>query len=146
MKLTFIEFQRTGLRPFSAHDGETQYDVEYCERDDQLHYDESGTGSPYLERRDNLWWAVDGVHPDIIDEEGERQPAPIKNRIELPQKYCDEIDDWAYYGRTGFCNVCQDFVPLDDLCEHIEWDDEEGEWVQKDTSGENEKCLKKTGR
>jgi len=139
MAVTFIEFQRTEMRPFTVCDTKNQYDVEYCKRDDQLHYDESGSGgSPYLDGRDNLWWAADGIRPDIIDKDGKRQPAPMENRIELPQKYRDEdtgepaaIDDWAYYGRTESCEICQDRFPLDDLCEHIEWDDEEGDWIQK---------------
>ncbi len=133
MNPIFIEFRRVGMQPFSVHDGKTQYDVEYCKRDNRLYYDENGSGSPYLERRNNLWWAIKSLRPDIIDTEGKRQPAPVGNRIELSPKYRDEntgepisIDAWAYLGKTEYCEACQDFFPVDDLCEHINWDDTEG--------------------
>lgn len=134
MKPQFVEFDRDTMRPFAAYADGHYYDIDYCRRDDQFYIDMSG-GSLYLEWPDNLWWAECGVYPTI---NGTDKLAPIGNRIELPGEYLDEegqpldVEMWASHDRCIACEVCQDNIPTDDLCDCLEWSDNKGDYVQKE--------------
>lgn len=137
MKPQFIEFDRETMRPFSMYDGEWQFDIEYHREGDQFFLNESSGGPPYLEGSKNFWWAIEGLRPDIhLPSTGQRHPAPLKNRIELPQKYLDEdtgepadVEAWAFHGRLIPCEVCKDMIPEEAPCGHLEWDGGVGDYV-----------------
>lgn len=137
MKPKFIEFDRETMRPFSLYFNGYQWDAEYCRRDDQIYIEESGHGSSRLEHSTNFWWSVDGEPPDVFDSRSKGYiPAPIENQVELPASCVDEdtgeaadVDDWAMYSRCVCCKVCDDWLPIDDLCNHLVWDDITEDWI-----------------
>lgn len=99
-----------GKRPFSVVVLSTEtyldiYDVDYCKRDNQLYYHQSG-GMP-----------VDGKQEGL-----EKLPLGVETMQDLIEHFGIINEETE----TMWCEICQDRFPVDNLCSHIEWNDEEG--------------------
>ena len=87
----------------------TTYDIDYCKRDNQLYYYWSGGGHATVnEGREGL-----DIMPDI------------KTFDDLVRHF-GMIED-----ETQWCSQCGDILPIENLCDHIYWDEEEGWWKEK---------------
>lgn len=121
-KVVLIEFQDN--RPFAAVEidsrGNTRYyDIEWCKRDQQLYAHYSGNRL-YLESQDNKFWAAVGYEPDNYKPE---------NRLaNKPKKYRGELENWTLFDDCLYCSICDDWLPEEDTCDHIWWDEELGDF------------------
>lgn len=137
-----------------------EWDVEWCKRDETAYYHNSGCGlqfylHPYSNRKAGvpIWWNRELVHPTSgrstrhirLSNDTVRRwgmvilPKPAK----ILGGSCHPFDSSVKYsvteGECEYCNVCDDFIPTDALCEHIDWCEEcacyKGEGVN-----ESERC------
>jgi hypothetical protein len=139
-KVVMIEFSKTG-RPFAVvrkdEKGYSEYfDIEWCERDQQLYADEAGNGF-YLGRKDNKFWLSAGMPLPLV--KGIAPANPDNRLIRRPRGYGGDLWDWAIQCECEHCSICGDSFPDNDLCEHIYWDDEAGWWSTPDSRKESER-------
>ena len=117
-------------RPFSVatrHEGCNQtYDFEWCKAHAELYYDESGGGPTAFAEgaRDDHWWARSDLREDV-----HILGVLAANRLkELPAEWRDPFRN-AMDEDTTWCEICKDYWPDSDLCQHIWWCEECGWWT-----------------
>lgn len=121
-QIVFVEFQDG--KPFTllTHGkGEEVYDIEWCKRDDQLYYHNSGSGLAQFTipvYSDTDFWIVD--HLQAVHGQTDE---PIEKTMDIPKEFYGPIDGWAIESRCEYCTVCDDWFPEHGECQHLFWSD-----------------------
>jgi hypothetical protein len=135
-RVVFIEYQ--GGRPFTiittSNDGRCRdyYDVEYCRRDRQLYYHNSGGGGytrPIEVDARTTFWASPDASLTVAEGATRRKRATGKKAFEraLAGYNVFTFDESA----CTYCSVCDDYLPTEDddsPCPHVWWCDDAGWW------------------
>jgi hypothetical protein len=136
-RVIFIEYQHG--RPFTVITTENEgrcrnyYDVEWCERDRQLYYRNSGSGGytrPIEVDARTTFWAAPDVPLVVAEGATRRKRADGKKAFERVLN-----GDWTVSkfseGRCEYCQTCDDYLPcedIDELCEHCWYCGESDDW------------------
>lgn len=106
-----------------------EFDVEWCRRDETYFFDKSGSGPDnqgiYLHRligpKGRIWLA-----PGYFCYDGGK--AHIRDRISLDEfgyavlpKYPGNPFADAIEQDCQSCSICEDYLPVENLCEHVWW-------------------------
>lgn len=126
-EIIIVEFSNDG-KPFTVvtqseyGDGYGYWSFEWSKQSDCFLYNESGGGSwPYSITEKEYWVKADSLPSLVTNEIGSKQrihfdPTDLFN------------DNWAVSAR--WCNICEDFIPTEEICKHIWWDGEVGLWIE----------------
>lgn len=135
-------------KPHSVVTTESTYDFNWCERDqDLLYYDSGGGGYPgysqdvphWCDPEGKSFWAADCVELRIKrewDHDARKYQVDENATPELLAKYqlvrLEAIDDpfedaIETEGGIRYCSVCDDHFPDDSTCNHVWWGD--GGWT-----------------
>jgi hypothetical protein len=136
-RVIFVEYQEG--RPFSIETtarednsyGDT-YDVEWCRRDKQLYYHNSGCGPirPFKVGSGTTYWAAKGIAVDA--EEGAIRLDRAKGKEQFERRLAGDYNVSTFdESACTYCSVCDDHLPSEDTyepCEHVWWCDDAGWW------------------
>jgi hypothetical protein len=118
----------------------SMYDVSWTKRDRRYSFHKSG-GGPFPATVSGIYWTSDPAL--VIEEEsswsldgdpamGERNKTRRLTDLPIDVKGCGDVLEWLYNyhhsAQTVYCDICVDSIPDDDLCAHIWWCDEGGDF------------------
>ena len=120
--IIIVEFSSDG-KPFTViteceYGGYACYDFKWSKQSECFLYHQSGGGSWPYEITAKEYWVKDETPLLYLKFECESKQRKNFDPTDLFN------DNWGVTAQ--YCSICEDFVPTEDICKHLWWDEEIG--------------------